>query len=135
MKRETKFRAWDERNNRMIIFDRMEFRSEYNCLEFGCNWAKYGFGYGDLGLEDNAPVMQYTGIEDKNGKEICEGDIVRGIFDVDKVENWLWLGLTKKEKRTGEKLFKIEIPEVYQNSLPEDIEIIGNIYSNPKLLK
>ena len=79
-------------------------------------------------------VQQFTGLLDSKGKEIYEGDIVKGKFNPDKVEDWLWLSLTDNEKKIGEKLFKIEIPEIYQNPLPDIIEIVGNIYENKELL-
>lgn len=82
--------------------------------------------------------MQYTGLKDKNGKEIWEGDIV-------KREDKKWIGFV--EWKNGS--FVLFIPEKEQNK--KDIfrgfrffdlrinqmklEVIGNIYENPKLIK
>ena len=71
MNREIKFRLWDGKQ----MFDKIEgFGDPINDKSTVClsiyydNWA-----CGEL--------MQYTGLKDKNGKEIYEGDLIRGMFD------------------------------------------------------
>lgn len=72
-------------------------------------------------------VGQYTGQEDKNGKEIYEGDIVKGEDSViGKVEwiNYCW--------DFGQAVIILDI----ENGLePNTLEVIGNIYEQPELLK
>lgn len=66
---------------------------------------------------------QYTGLKDKNEKEIYEGDICKQIFDHNGNMGEVKIEVTRGVVVGG-------IP-----AWPHDIEIIGNIYENPELLK
>ena len=75
MTREIKFRAWDTRQKKMVG----DFDSGFNYRWFECQH------------KDCHVLMQYTGLKDKNGKEIYEGDVVQFHFktgDVKRVVNW-----------------------------------------------
>ena len=81
-------------------------------------------------------VGQFTGLTDKNGTRIFEGDIVK----------YKIIGLNafgKMEKRETKSIVKYNAPcfspfetDLYEDYvMPEEAEIIGNIYDNPELLK
>lgn len=135
MSREIKFRAWHPSTETML-----------NDVGFGADATGItvhssdldNFGFSDEDIEtldsideyyfvDGIKLMQYTGLKDKNGVEIYEGDILRngarvslvrysdemaGFMDSD--SNMLW-----------ESLFAQRL---------EHTRVIGNIYENPELL-
>lgn len=84
-------------------------------------------------IEPNT-VGQFTGLHDKNGKEIYEGDIVR--FRL----RFRLIGEAEYQDGTiiyegGRFYSKLTNSEIYLFGKPDDYEVIGNIYDNPELLK
>lgn len=89
---------------------------------------------------DEFEIMQYTGLHDKNGKEIYEGDIVRypdasSCGDSGEWDCFTNTGEVKYCNETMSYYFtervSIEMDEIDINT---DAEVIGNIYENPELL-
>jgi uncharacterized phage protein (TIGR01671 family) len=119
--REIKFRAWDLERKKMIHFAEKGICSEYNQLTFEVQEEEEKEYFGCLPDNDNI-LMQYTGLKDKNGVEIYEGDIM---------------------KRKNGELYSVQWTTDGCECIANDItglsvnhwdEVIGNIYQNPELL-
>ena len=81
---------------------------------------------------DDIPLMRFTGLIDKNGKEIWEGDIVRCSYGTGKVifnvgcymVSWL-------DDLEAYNEFLFSRKGTYKRKNDEEFEVIGNIYQNP----
>ena len=98
----------------------------------------------DFRTDENEAFMQYTGLHDKNGKEIYEGDILGGYPHatvwVEYANDWGCFEACWDEDYSldvGYKAIKKE-SQLLANALldcKDKWEVIGNIYENPELLK
>jgi len=108
--REIKFRAWD--GEKMLPPQDITKCGEY------WNW---------LGLVDVA-LMQYTGLKDKNGVEIYEGDICK--TSVPKIPKG-WVYWSEEGAYFG--IRNEKLPALLHRA--GELEVIGNIYETPELLE
>ena len=124
MNRPIKFRAWDKKKKKWLF--------EYEKLG-GFSLIGETVLLGKLGLiklEDwkNIEIMQYTGLKDKDGNEIYEGDIVKTQTTEHGIVRWIDQ-IDDGTEWTGWNLNYNNIDG------DQDFEIIGNIYENPELIK
>lgn len=126
MSREIKFRAWDPSESRMVQFgdDDFWYMSMFDDKPraIGCHNA----GSDPDSDIDDAVILQYTGLKDKHGVEIYEGDIIRATA----IDGYLptMNDITIVEYNPGYFFTNDELAW-------HELEVIGNIYQNPELLE
>lgn len=134
MNRPIKFRAWDGDSGRMCEVRRLDLHEPKTAL------LAFHHLDGEYDVEEVAlsliELMQFTGLLDRNGKEIYEGDIIEVWEEVDRerlfsvkcevtwwelVAGW-WLGSVSRS-----------LGALERKNL--QAEVVGNIYENPELLE
>ena len=126
--REIKFRVWDKGLKQMIYLSEPEVvNDDFSAIVFKLR-DYFASAFSSDKMED-LELMQYTGLKDKNGREIYEGDIVTMIDEFRRIPV---LGVV----RWDEKNCAFVLSESYSSHLlNETIEVLGNIYENPELLR
>jgi len=125
--REIKFRAWDGEcfwhfDPKVGVFY-LYFGGEQSSFDDPLDWQ-------DI-LEEGWPVEQYTGLKDKNGAEIYEGDITQSWNEFKSYNQAVifndgyFIPLVKVE-------YGYNVIDSYSQ---ENFEVIGNIHENPELLE
>ncbi|MFF0831002.1 YopX family protein [Brevibacillus sp. NPDC003359] len=127
---EIEFRAWDDEKKRMYDGDAIE---TYDYLVTGLSYGRLFVALEDPDWRE-LTVIQFTGLHDKKGKGIYEGDIL-----ADCVEGSTIRGYVVRQKgafflETGQKWAPyLHVIATKHNEISE-WEVIGNIYENPELV-
>lgn len=124
---EIKFRVWDKENKEMLKVQELDFADTF----YGGRLAIRTDQYNDYFDLEDMILMQYTGLKDKNGKEIYEGDIIRATKRTDLELNY-----------HNFKVFMHNGCYMFGNYNAHEFfdkfnfkEVIGNIYENKDLLE
>jgi uncharacterized phage protein (TIGR01671 family) len=118
------FRAWDKLNNEMYVVEQINF----DCGEF----ESIGYGITNLRGADKIELMQSTGLCDKEGTEVFEGDILHHQIQTE------YTFIVKYDKDKG-RWYGDGLSRTYRINITKEFlpyyKVIGNIYENQELLE
>ena len=118
------FRAWDKLTNEMYVVEQINF----DCGEF----ESIGYGITNLRGADKIELMQSTGLCDKEGTEVFEGDILHHQIQTE------YTFIVKYDKDKG-RWYGDGLSRTYRIGITKEFlpyyKVIGNIYENQELLE
>ena len=121
MNREVEFRAWLTKYNKMVnIYSWNIWQEYFMCSEYDSEFYL-----------DETPIMQYTGLKDKNNKEIYEGDILFESFGERYYKVVFENGSFRAEFKGDFEEYSFDLIDV----VAQGCEVAGNIYENPELME
>lgn len=125
--RQIMFRAWDKERNEMRQVQLMDWSDWW--VSTGHTWEREpsALEFGERNsfkneLTDRHIIMQYTGLTDRNGTPIYEGDICKTKYFTGVVEWW-------------ECGYAIKVDDNSWTGMQGELEVNGNIYEHPHLLE
>lgn len=130
MNREIKFRIWNLHLNKFLYCDQHRF----NC--FGVTFRKTDALYaGAFTSGDGLTVQQFTGLLDKNGREIYEGDIITYVEKMHEHGDVQFLGgqVVYDSDKAAFGIAGIQTGEVWNyftDMVISDFEVVGNVFEN-----
>ena len=124
-----KFRAWTE-EGKVMYYDVYPFKDDTLLLSYD------GFAFDEVPASDFI-LMQSTGLKDKNGKEIFEGDVVkyevgRNTYTEEVAYDKNFAGFGVRDADTDIIFTFLQLADVVDLI---SLEVVGNIYENPELLE
>ncbi|EOU1754573.1 MAG: YopX family protein [Clostridium perfringens] len=147
MSREIKFRIYDTDEKQMFYQEDIDYIDINNEIAY-INQDGGGYDYLIDFVYGDGKLMQYTGLKDKNGKEIYEGDILRCkclkkckldscaekvIQYKNSIIEWWESGCNLGYRLRDSKGKTMMIKPTHLRTM--EVEVIGNIYENPELLE
>lgn len=117
-----KFRVWDKKLKLLGDVSYIDFESKKMIYHNHNGLFNYYANFEDV------EIMQSTGLKDKNGVEIYEGDIIattKNKYKIIQSVTGLWKAVRSKDDETDKKLYFLTLADVCGL-----VEVIGNIYEN-----